>query len=237
VAVTPEYFMHRGKRWKSIPAEPFQRYLMGVDFGQSVDHTGIAIMHHHVTPLADAWDADERTCRVVQKCDEFYDIRYLERVPLGVRYPDQIAHIQRLLIRPPLRDQEVPVCFDTTSNLAVADDAEAAGLKPIRIHFTSGYEPQGQGRKWGVPKSVLVSTLDAKLHTGQLRFSNALLAGEALKDELQDFERHVSATGRMLFEHRSGRHDDLIFSVALPLWWSIRCRKFRVRAYGARGLY
>jgi len=236
MAVTPEYFLHKGKRWKSVRAEPFQRYLMGVDFGQARDHTGIAIMHHHVSPL-DVWEADERTCTTRQKCDEFFDIRYLERMPLGVRYPDQISHIQQLLIREPLRDQEVPVCFDTTSNIAVADEAEQVGLKPIRITFTSGYEPQGQGRRWGVPKSVLVSMLDAKLHAGQLRFSNALLAGEALKDELQDFERHVSATGRMLFEHRSGKHDDLIFSCALPLWWSIRCRKFRVRAYGCQGLY
>ena len=30
-----------------------------------------------------------------------------------------------------------------------------------------------------------------------------------------------SQTGRMLFEHRSGKHDDLIFAIAMPLWWLV----------------
>jgi len=67
---------------------------------------------------------------------------------------------------------------------------------PVRITFTSGFEVTGQGRNWGVRKSLLVSTLDAKLHTGELRFSNELLAAEALRDELQDFQKHASQTGR-----------------------------------------
>jgi len=86
-------------------------------------------------------------------------------------------------------------------------------------------------------ESLLVSTLDAKLHTRELRFSKGLLAAEALQDELQNFQSHVSQTGEMLFEHRSGKHDDLIFSIAMPLWWTIRCRKYRLRTYGVRGLY
>ncbi len=67
---------------------------------------------------------------------------------------------------------------------------------PVRITFTSGFEVTGQGRKWGVRKSLLVSTLDAKLHTSELRFSNELLTAEALRDELQDFQKQASQTGR-----------------------------------------
>jgi hypothetical protein len=106
----------------------------------------------------------------------------------------------------------------------------------VRITFTSGYEPSGSGRKWGVPKSLLVSTLDAKLHCGELRFAKELLAAEALKDELQNFQRHVSQTGRLLFEHRSSRHDDLIFAICMPLWWTIERRKHRLRCYAVKGL-
>jgi hypothetical protein len=87
-----------------------------------------------------------------------------------------------------------------------------------------------------VPKSLLVSTLDAKLHCGELRFSNELLAAEALKDELQNFQRTVSQTGRLLFEHRSGRHDDLVFAVAIALWWTITRQKHNLRSYACKGL-
>ena len=72
----------------------------------------------------------------------------------------------------------------------------------------------------GVPKSTIVSCIDARLNTGELRFAKALMEAEALKDELANFHRHVSQTGKLLFEHRSGRHDDLIFACAIGLWWT-----------------
>ena len=37
-----------------------------------------------------------------------------------------------------------------------------------------------------MPKSLLVSTLDAKLHCGELRFAKELLAAEALRDDKLD---------------------------------------------------
>jgi len=112
------------------------------------------------------------------------------------------------------------------------------GLRPVRITFTGGNDPTGQGRKWGVPKSLLVSTLDAKLHCGELRFAKELLAAEAPRDELQNFQRHVSQSGRMLFEHRSGQHNDLIFAIAMPLWWTISRHKQNLTTYyGVVGMY
>ena len=69
-----------------------------------------------------------------------------------------------------------------------------------------------------VPKSALVSTLDAKLHTGELRFAPELLEAEAMKSELADFRRHVTRAGRSVFEARSSAHDDLVLAVSLALW-------------------
>ena len=74
---------------------------------------------------------------------------------------------------------------------------------------------------------MIVSNIDAKLHCGELRFAQELLEAEALKDELVKFQRSVSATGKLLFEHRTGKHDDLVFSVGVGLWWSIHCRSSR----------
>jgi hypothetical protein len=230
MAVTAETFVHKGRTWTRTPVASYQKYAMGVDLGQSQDYTAIAVLDHSITPL-DAWDVDERTCKIKQKFEERFDVRHLERLALGMLYPSQIAHVRSLLARPPLSEGDVPVCFDATSNIGAVDIAEAAGLKPIRITFTSGHEATGQGRKWGVPKSLLVSTLDAKLHCGELRFAEELLAAEALKDELVNFQRNLSATGRLLFEHRSGKHDDLIFAIAMPLWWLVsRQRKGFCRA-------
>ena len=237
VALPEETFWHRGQRWHRIPEQPYQRFVMGVDLGQSQDSTAIAVIDHTRTPLDD-WDANETTGNIKQKFDEHFDVRHLQRLPLGMSYPEQVARVRELLARSPLSHHDVDVCLDQTGcGAPVGDLVEAAGLKPVRITFTAGHEPIGAGRKWGVPKSIIVSGIDAKLHCGALRFSKQLLEGDALKDEMQNFQRSVSQTGKLLFEHRAGKHDDLIFSIGISLWWAIERRKYRTRTYGALGMY
>jgi hypothetical protein len=45
------------------------------------------------------------------------------------------------------------------------------------------------------------------------------IAGE-LQEELRDFQRKVSETGRSTYDARSGAHDDLILSCAIALWYA-----------------
>ncbi len=73
-------------------------------------------------------------------------------------------------------------------------------------------------RSWTVPKHVLISTLDARLHTGELRIAAELTESGALAEELKDFRRKVSAAGRYSYEARVGRHDDLVLACAIALW-------------------
>ena len=66
----------------------------------------------------------------------------------------------------------------------------------------------------------LISNLDARLHTGELRIAAALGDAGALRDELQDFQRKVSDAGRATYAARTGTHDDLVLSVAIALWFA-----------------
>ena len=153
VMLARETFTVKGKERERIPAEPMQRYVMGVDLGQSLDYTAVSVIDHSVTPLDD-WDVNEATGKIKQRVAEYFDVRHLERLPLGMPYPQQVAHVKTLLARPPLRDSEVAVVLDQTGcGAPVADIAEQAGLRPIRVTFTSGYEPQGSGRKWVCPRA------------------------------------------------------------------------------------
>ena len=230
MAIVPlrrESFRHKGQRWERFTAEPYQRFTLGCDLGQSQDYTAIDVLDHTVTPLDD-WDTNEATCKITQKFEQRFDVVHLERLPLGMLYPHQVAHVSQLLLRPPLRDRKVDVVIDQTGNIGAGDEFERAGLAPIHVMFTSGFEAIGHGlRKWSVPKSIIVSNIDAKLHCSELRFAQELLEAEALKDELTNFQRTVSSTGKLLFEHRSGQHDDLVFAVGVALWWSIHVRSSR----------
>jgi hypothetical protein len=68
-----------------------------------------------------------------------------------------------------------------------------------------------------LPKQHLVSTLEARLHSGELKIAAALTESPILKNELQDFARKVSESGRVTFSARSGTHDDLILSICVAL--------------------
>ena len=79
-----------------------------------------------------------------------------------------------------------------------------------------------------------VSSLDAALPCGVPKFAPALLEGEVMKEELAQFDRHVSAAGRATYQARANQHDDLVLSVALGAWWASR-KKFRLQVGGIRG--
>lgn len=89
--------------------------------------------------------------------------------------------------------------------------------------ITSGLEttPVGE-RRWHVSKTSLISNLDAALHVGELQFAKALRESEAMKAELQSFNRSVSAAGRYQYSARVGQHDDLVLAVAIACWWAAR---------------
>ena len=95
----------------------------------------------------------------------------------------------------------------------------------MRIVIAAGIEPVRHGhRKWSVPKTELISNLDALLHTGMLKIAAELREAPALAEELQDFRRHVSEAGRNSYGARMGAHDDLVLSLALAAWWLGRGR-------------
>jgi hypothetical protein len=86
-----------------------------------------------------------------------------------------------------------------------------------------------------VSKQILISTLDARLHTGELRFASELTEAGAMQEELKDFRRKVSVAGRYTFEARVGKHDDLVLAVAIGLWAIVGRPKQTPPRFGSYG--
>ncbi|WP_314960941.1 hypothetical protein [Bradyrhizobium cosmicum] len=205
--------------WRSVYARPVDRWFVGVDLGQSTDPTAISVMNHRVLPL-DGWDMIEKTRTRRQKRMTHFDVRHLERLPLGMSYPQQIQRVVNLLARPPLNALRPKLVIDETGvGRPVGDMFDAAGLWPSRITITAGLEAtQHGGNTWHVPKGFLISNLEAHSHSGELRIAAAANDALALKEELKDFKRKISEAGRTTYAARVGAHDDLVLSVAITLW-------------------
>ena len=197
------------------PPEPAwrseKRLIVGVDIGQASDPTAVCVLECY----AEREDPTE-------PLKHYFDVRHLQRLPLGMSYPAMVTDIGMMMQRPPLRGAEL-VIDETGVGRAVGDIFATKGLKPIRVTITAGNEESLAGtRRYSVPKQVLVTNVDARLHTGELRFAKGLREAPAMEAELKDFRRHVSEAGRYSFAAREGRHDDLVLAVAIALWRGVR---------------
>jgi hypothetical protein len=206
--------------WREIAARPIDRWILAADLGQSVDPTALCVLNHRVVPEK-KWILDEKKKLWWQERTEHFDVRHLQRLPLGLSYPAQVQHVATLLGRPPLNAGAALVIDETGVGRAVGDIFEAAGLSPNRVTITAGNESTQHGaRTWHVPKGILISGVDARLHTGELRIAAALGEAAALQEELKDFQRKVSDAGRATYNARNGAHDDLVLACAIAVWFA-----------------
>jgi hypothetical protein len=152
------------------------------------------------------------------------DVRFLERLPLGLSYPRIVQRVAEIMARPPLcDDKNTRLIIDQTGVGAPVGDLFAnAGMKPIRVTITGASVADvswvGTDRVH-VSKMHLVSLVDAGLHAGSLRFAARLSESETMKNELLDFRRKLSESGRASYAARATRHDDLVMSLSLAVWW------------------
>lgn len=227
-----------------VREEVSDKYALAADLGQSNDPTAIAVLRHrqvsysHPVP---GWP--------VPRGFEHFDVVHLARLPLGLSYVEQVAEVRRLLARPPLNGTYRASDFNgnptvdrmwcelvidaTGVGRAVADLFTAQYIDPVQVTITAGNEQSSVGlNRYHVPKGVLISTLDARLHTGSLRFAAELEEAAAMRDELKDFRRKVSAAGRYSFEARVGKHDDLVLAVGLGLWMFVGRPKPAIATFG-----
>ena len=208
-----------------FPARGSRRFIVGVDLGQASDPTAICVLEHAKVPST-KWTVRERECAPptkTQQIEERFDVRHLQRLPLGMSYPDVAQDVADMLARPPLSGLATLVVDETGVGRAVADIFDTAGMKPKRVSITAGNEQSVAGQdRFHVAKGILISTLDARLHTGELKFAKDLREAETMRDELKDFRRKVSAAGRYSYEARVGKHDDLVLACAIALWWACR---------------
>jgi hypothetical protein len=203
-------------------------YTVGVDLGQASDPTAVVIVESEVKTVV--WRDEWSDLRTKPESVE-HRVRHAERLPLQTPYPEQVAYVRGLMLSPELPAKDTELVVDMTGvGRPVFDLFDQDGLKPIGIVITGGLEEVRDGeRVHRVPKILLVSRLQAALHSGELKFSPELGEAEALKQEFSEFRMRTTDAGRLTFGAREGRHDDLILGLAIAVWGAqARARGHRV---------
>lgn len=153
-----------------------------------------------------------------------YDIRHLERLPLGTTYPAQVRRVAGMLCRDPLASHHAHTYIDYTGvGRGVMDmfkETRMPRLHPVTI--TAGNAITRTADGWHVAKLELISRVQALLHTGQLSIAKELADTATLMRELQDFHVIFSSAGNAQFGAREGAHDDLVLAAAMAIFGATR---------------
>lgn len=188
-------------------------YVIGVDLGQTTDPSAIVILETIDRPelaFADGVMLDPK--RIVQ-----FRVRHIERLPLRTPYPAIVARVEVLKNTAPLRDAVVAI--DHTGVGRPVFDLFRPRVRPlIGVTITAGREPTRTADGWHVPKTHLLSAVQARLATSTLKIAAGLKEAKALAAELADFRVQVSGSGNMQMNARQGAHDDMLLALAIALF-------------------
>jgi hypothetical protein len=151
-----------------------------------------------------------------------FDIRHLQRFPLGLRYADIVAIVRDLLQQPALHGAHVAV--DQTGVGRAVVDMLREGLVGVNctllpITITSGRSAKvvpGDGIH--LPKKVLVGALLKLFQSKRLRIANSLPDAPLLIKELASFQVKITAARNEAFEAARGSKDDIVCATALSAW-------------------
>lgn len=160
--------------------------------------------------------------------DEIYKtqwyIRFIQRLPLGLGYPEQAIYLANLLCSPNFKGRRLQFRMDITGvgrpvfqmlqeeivNERHIQPSEYMQLLPITLVNGDAYNT----KTGSLGKGYMVSTLQAILQTGRLHGPDTREMRATL-DEMKVFERTMSKKGNDLFGAERGMHDDLVIAAGL----------------------
>lgn len=192
-------------------------WLGSLDIGQVSDPTALAI----TATKRVRWSTHE---------SEEYQVRHLERFPLGMPYPEiamQVGkRLQALPLQPgqTLQPGELPytLVLDATGvGLPIADMFDVLSAWPIKVILTGGYTVSRPARNvFHAPKRFVIGALQVVIQARRLRVAADLPDAETLVKEALNYEFKLSGkSGEDTYgAWRSGTHDDLLLAVAIGVW-------------------
>lgn len=190
-----------------------RKFYVGLDLGQTHDFTAVCVIEKQEKPILHlGWRAPAPVSYSLA-----YRVRHLERLALGTPYTGIVSHVRTLLHTHPLQNADL-IVDETGVGRPVVDMFKAAKMRPIPVTITGGDSWSRSDGSFRVSKLMLVSRLQAAVHSGLLHIAPTEPDGAVLRAELADFQPTHTPNGYIQYGARSGRHDDLVLATAIALW-------------------
>jgi hypothetical protein len=150
-------------------------------------------------------------------------LRHVERFPPGIAYTAIIAAVAERVNAAGVKSS--PIAVDLTAvgrGFLEQCWRSRAGLNVHAYAVTAGLQVQkGEDHITLVPKRDLVMSLQLVLQGRRLKIAPELPQAPLLTTELANFRlKSVPLNPMATVEWREGRHDDLVYAVALAVWFA-----------------
>lgn len=203
-------------------------YLLGLDLGKTNDYSALSFVRRSMQIESGLPRRDHRGRTTFN-----YAVVHAKRYRRGTPYTEIVRDLKtNIVTRAEIQPRPRLIVDATGVGHGVVDlilDA-ALGIECIPLTITGGDGfrhdrwPGGRVRAWWVSKHQLCSAVQAALQSGQLKISaiphrqGEPDVGHLLGEELKAFRVKVSKAANEIYAAREGEHDDLVLSVALPVF-------------------
>ena len=204
-------------------------FHIGVDLGQRVDHTAFVVVEQSVVVTARMdrihfdYERERRMC-----------VRMVERVALGSGFDAVAAELERLTQCEELRGGTVTTTVDGTGiGSVVTEDLRKRRLRGelFPVVITGGLRDGYQKGFFTTPRTELLLGVERALEQQGLEVAGDLPMWGALKEEMAGMRKVQTVRGPRY--ETLGRHDDLVFALALALF-GVRMRVLPVEGEAVR---
>ena len=186
-AVRTEVKALRGDPWGGerpwFGGEPVRQseFFVGVDLGQKEDYTAIAVLERFREVVG---PPDWKTG--VRPTEMRYDVRHLERVPLGTEYGEIVARIGRIARCGDLRGRATIVVDATGVGAPVLEllQKEPMDCRVVPVVITGGEKVTLDGSTYKVPRQDLLSGVVVGMEQRWLRVAHDLEEGGTFTKEM-----------------------------------------------------
>lgn len=195
-------------------------FMLGLDLGALVDPSAASVIRRTFI-TDDVQGPDGQVRQVLRRTPRGalirrFDVLALKRYPLGTPYTAIVDHIRGQVRRFP----KIPLVVDASGVGRPIVDMFRDLLLPLEAITITGGNSWSHPKfgEWHVSKVELVGAVRAALETEKIKISPGVEHRDILKEELTNFKITISKSENEIYSAREGLHDDLVLSIALPIW-------------------
>ena len=187
------------------------QHIVSLSLGTVAEPSAVVV----IEPRTEFWRPEGEDRR--RDWENHFDVIWLERFPAGRPIPAIVTRVSELMSGERLAKRCHLLLDISSTGGAPRRVFERRGLYPVSVDLTNTGSEERSGGVRRAPLRDVIGAAQVVLQTDRLKVASKLELAPTLVGDLQSFDPKPVARG---LELRGGRNSDLVFALAVALWWA-----------------